>query len=88
MTSLSVQSQLQGYRLATAEILYRLPDHPSVLQSYIWQDLDLAPRFPILNKFLKFWDCNLDGRLFHVTVGSIEIISAGEWIAAEDLNIH
>jgi uncharacterized protein Usg len=37
---------LEGFSLTTAEILYRLPDHPRLLQSYIWQDYDLAPSFP------------------------------------------
>ncbi len=40
--------QLKDYRLTTAEILYRLPDHPALLQTYIWQELDLAPRYPCL----------------------------------------
>ena len=39
------QPHLQGCRLTTAEILYRLPDHPCLPQSYIWQELDLAPGF-------------------------------------------
>ena len=41
-----------GYRLATAEIIYHLPDHPSLLQTFIWQHLDLAPDYPELRKFL------------------------------------
>ena len=35
--------QLKQYRLTTAEILYHMPDHPSLLQSYLWQEYDLAP---------------------------------------------
>lgn len=46
--------QLNGYRLTTAEIIYRLPDHPALVQTFIWQGLDLAPKFPELNKFLDF----------------------------------
>ncbi len=65
-----VELQLQGYRLATAEIIYRLPDHPSLLQSYIWQDYDLPPRFPELHRFLDFWTENLDGALHSVQVTS------------------
>ena len=38
--------RLQGWRLATAEVLYYIPDHPSLLQSFMWQTLDLAPRLP------------------------------------------
>ena len=50
----SLEAKLRGYRLTTAEIVYRLPDHPVMLQTFIWQDLDIAPRFPVLNKFLRF----------------------------------
>jgi uncharacterized protein Usg len=60
--------QLQGYRLTTAEILYRLPDHPALLQSFIWQKFDLAPEFPELCKFLEFWSHNIEGKLHSVNV--------------------
>ena len=60
--------QLQGYRLTTAEILYRLPDHPALLQSFIWQKFDLAPDFPELRKFLEFWSTNIEGKLHSVNV--------------------
>jgi uncharacterized protein Usg len=70
--------QLQGFSLTTAEILYRLPDHPSLLQSYIWQDYDLSPRFPKLQEFLDFWSKNLEGRLFKVRVAHKSLIGASE----------
>ena len=76
MSNLSVQ--LRGYRLTTAEILYRLPDHPAMLRSFIWQDLDLAPRFPKLSKFLRFWEMSLDGKLYSVRVASSGLISSSE----------
>lgn len=59
---------LQGYRPTTAEILYHFPDHPVLLQSFVWQRLDLAPRFPVLCHFLDFWQANLDGKLHSVRV--------------------
>jgi len=71
---MTLQRQMNDYRLTTAEILYHLPDHPNVLQSYIWQDLDLAPQFPVLRKFLNFWQRELDGRVHSVRVGSAGII--------------
>ena len=60
------RKQLDGYRLTTAEILYHMPDHPSILQSFVWQRLDLAPHYPRLQKFLDFWAHNLDGKLHSV----------------------
>ncbi|MCW3477039.1 usg protein [Limobrevibacterium gyesilva] len=74
-----LQRQLQGYRLTTAEILYHLPDHPAVLQSYIWQELDMAPRYPVLHRFLDFWTREIDGRLHSVRVASVGIIGPAEW---------
>ena len=71
--------QLQGYSLTTAEILYRFPDHPDLLQTYLWQDYDLHPRFPKLKGFLEFWTKNLDGALHRVRVAHRGLISAREF---------
>jgi uncharacterized protein Usg len=74
----AIELKLLGYRLTTAEILYRLPDHPDLLQSFIWQELDLAPRFPVLNKFLHFWETNIEGRLHSVRVAARGLIAPAE----------
>jgi uncharacterized protein Usg len=63
------KQELRDYRLTTAEIIYRLPDHPDLLQSFIWQKLDVAPDFPELRRFLEFWSRNLEGKLHSVRVG-------------------
>ena len=71
--------QLKDYRLTTAEILYHMPDHPGLLQTFIWQDLDIAPRFPVLRRFLDFWSRSLDGKLHSVRVASTGIIKPTEF---------
>ena len=75
---MSLALQLQDYRLTTAEILYHLPDHPEILQTYIWQDLDIAPKFPVLMKFLAFWRERLDGPLHSVRVAHARLIRPAE----------
>ncbi|HEV2571343.1 MAG TPA: aspartate-semialdehyde dehydrogenase [Beijerinckiaceae bacterium] len=70
--------QLNGYGLTTAGILYRLPDHPSILQEYVWQDYDVAPLFPELNRFLQFWRAKLEGTLFRITVSHQDLIRPAE----------
>ena len=70
--------QMKNYRLTTAEILYHMPDHPAVLQSFIWQELDLAPEYPVLRKFLAFWEREVEGRLHSVRVGSTSVVTPGE----------
>lgn len=82
----SLEMQLNDYRLTTAEITYHLPDYPELLQHYIWQELDLAPEYPVLSKFLTFWEDSLDGRLHSVRIASAELIKPSE-IAKTDLSL-
>ena len=77
-TDSGFKAQLAGFSLTTAEILYRLPDHPSLLQSYIWQEYDVAPRFPKLKSFLDFWTAKLEGKLYRVTVAHSKLIRPAE----------
>jgi uncharacterized protein Usg len=70
--------QLKDYRLTTAEILYHMPDHPWLLQTYLWQEYDIAPEFPVLHRFLGFWEKNLEGRLHSVKVASLSLIRPSE----------
>ncbi len=69
-----LELQLRGYRLTTAEILYHLPDYPRLLQSFIWQEYDLAPGYPVLRKFIDFWEGNIEGRMHSVMVASVPLI--------------
>jgi uncharacterized protein Usg len=71
-------AQLRGYSLTTAEILYRMPDHPALLQTFVWQDYDLHPHFPKLAGFLDFWSKNLEGKLFKVRVAHRRLIHPSE----------
>jgi len=74
----ALELQLKKYRLSTVEIIYHMPDHPSLLQTFIWQYMDLAPDYPELRKFLDFWRQNLDGALYSVRVMSKDIIGPAQ----------
>ena len=85
----NLEQQLAGYRLTTAEILYHMPDHPSLLQSFVWQKLDLAPQYPVLGKFLDFWQAKLDGKIHSVRVAQKGLVSPAELrLAAEVGRLH
>ena len=74
----SFKDRLRGYRLTTAEILYHMPDHPELLQTFIWQELDVAPEFPVLHRFLHFWETSIDGKLHSVRIAARGLISDAE----------
>ncbi|RME68819.1 MAG: Usg family protein [Alphaproteobacteria bacterium] len=84
-----MELRLLGYQLATAEILYHLPDHPGLLQSFTWQTLDLAPRFPRLCRFLDYWTHNIEGTLHSVRVASRALIAPYELrLAKGEFRLH
>jgi len=82
------QKQIEGYGLTTAEIVYRMPDHPALLQSYLWQEYDLFPLFPELRKFLDFWTARLDGAVHSVRVAHDRLIKPAELKAMGEFRIH
>jgi uncharacterized protein Usg len=88
MASLNI-AKFEGYGLTTAEILYHLPDHLSLLQTYVWQAYDLAPRFPKLRDFLDFWESRLEGPLHSVKVAHRRLITPTEVrVASTELPLH
>jgi uncharacterized protein Usg len=79
MVSEDFRRQLEGYGLTTARILYRLPDHRRLLQTFVWQEYDLWPEFPALGRFLDFWRRELDGPVHSVTVAHAKLIKPSEF---------
>ncbi|MGD9738481.1 MAG: usg protein [Bauldia sp.] len=71
-------SAIAGYGLTTAEILYRMPDHRDLLQSFIWQHYDVAPDFPTLNRFLAFWREKIEGPLHSVSISHHKLLTPAE----------
>src|ERR1700744_2220332 len=80
------RKQVLGYGLTTAQILYRLPDHPSLLKTYVWQKYDFFPKFPALKDFLSFWQEKREGPLRSVTVAQTKLIKPAEPRSVESLN--
>lgn len=75
--------QMKDYRLTTAQIFYHMPDYEQILQEFIWQEYDLAPQFPELAKFLKFWEKKIDGKLHSVYVAKREVITSSDYRNAD-----
>ena len=59
---------LQGYSLTSAEVLYRMPDHPALLQTFFWQFEDMAPDYPRLRRFLDHWEREIEAIIHSVRV--------------------
>ncbi len=79
MAENETELMLRGYGLTTAELFYRMPDHQLVLNSFIWQEYDLAPDYPKLFEFIEFWQTEIEGPLHSVRFVHRKMIAANEW---------
>ena len=77
--------QLGGERLTTAEVIYYMPDHPTLLQRFLWQTLDLPPEFPRVQKFLVFWRREIDAVIHSVTLTAAGLVQPAHLEISRDV---
>ena len=46
--------------LVTLNVYYWMPDYENILQQFIWQTLDVKPKYPRVYKFLNHWHNNIE----------------------------
>lgn len=80
--------RLRGWKLATVEVTYYMPDHPSVLQTFTWQTLDLAPAYARIHKFLDFWKVEIDAVIHSVRLASGETLAPARINRADAIFLH
>ena len=56
--------------LTTVKVIYYLPDYNHILQEFIFQQYDIRPDYPKLDKFLRFWKKNIEARIHRVDFSS------------------
>lgn len=79
MIGSETELMLKGYGLTTAELFYRMPDHQLVLNTFVWQEYDLAPDFPELFRFIEFWHDHIEGPLHSVRFTHRKRIGPAQW---------
>lgn len=80
--------RLKGWRLTTTEVLYFMPDHPRLLQSFVWQTLDIAPNFPRIRQFLDFWRRDIEATIHSIRVASGEGLAPARVQNGRELRLH
>ena len=78
-------AQLKGGRLTTAEVLYYMPDHPRLLQSFMWQTLDVAPEYPRVHRFLDYWRREIQAVIHSVRLSSVGVVAPARVHFAEEI---
>ncbi|AUR03567.1 protein Usg [Phaeobacter inhibens] len=89
METRETELMLKGYGLTTAEMTYHMPDYTHVLNTFVWQEYDLAPDHPRLFEFIEYWQREIEGPLHSVRFTHRKMISPCEWRNVKGvLHIH
>lgn len=78
MTDRDFVAKLNGESLLTAEVLYFMPDHRSLVQSFVFQTLDAAPKFPRLAAFLDHWRREVEAVIHSIRIAHSNWIGPSE----------
>jgi uncharacterized protein Usg len=78
-------AQLKGGRLTTAEVLYYMPDHPKLLQTFMWQTLDIAPEYPRVHSFLDFWRREIQAVIHSVRLSTVGVLTPARVCFTEEI---
>ena len=87
MAYTDLSRQLRGERLTTAEVISYMPDHPALLQSFLWQTLDLPPEFPRVHEFLLYWRREIEAVIHSVTCSAAGLIAPARLNVGNDIGL-
>lgn len=81
------EAQLRGARLTTAEVIYFMPDHPALLQAFVWQTQDQAPDYPRIRAFLDHWRREIEAVIHSVRVSVAGGVAPARFREVQDLGL-
>jgi len=58
--------------LITLNVYYWLPDYENLIQQFMWQTMDVKPKYPRVHKFLNYWHNNIDAIINEVQITESE----------------
>ena len=74
--------------IASVQVIYYLPDYENILNEFIWQTEDISPEFPRIDKFIKYWDKNIEGPIDSIDFCSSHAINYNLMFVDCDFTIH
>ena len=70
---------IHDYSMVTVNVLFFMPDQQHLVQEFIWQTLDLRPKYPRVHKFLDFWRREIDAVIKEVIICDLPDLDAKRW---------
>ena len=59
---------IRNKTLVTLNVYYWMPDYDNILQQFVWQTMDVKPKYPRINKFLDYWHNNIEAIVSEIQI--------------------
>ena len=59
---------IRNRTLVTLNVYYWMPDYDNILQQFVWQTMDVKPKYPRINKFLDYWHNNIEAIVSEIQI--------------------
>lgn len=69
--------------LVSLRVFYYMPDYRDLIQEFMWQTMDIKPKYPRVNKFLNYWKENIEAVIADIEMAETEKIS--KYKSVEDI---
>ncbi|MGA1047163.1 MAG: hypothetical protein ACO3UU_04080 [Minisyncoccia bacterium] len=69
--------------LVSLRVFYYMPDYRDIIQEFMWQTMDIKPKYPRVNKFLNYWKENIEAVIADIEMIETEKIS--KYKSVEDI---
>jgi len=69
--------------LVSLRVYYYIPDYRDLIQEFMWQTMDIKPKYPRVNKFLNYWKENIEAVIADIEMAETEKIS--KYKSVEDI---
>jgi len=69
--------------LVSLHVFYYMPDYRDLIQEFMWQTMDIKPKYPRVNKFLNYWKENIEAVIADIEMIETEKIS--KYKSVEDI---
>jgi uncharacterized protein Usg len=64
--------KIDKWELTTIHVYYWMPDYLHILNLFSFQDDDVPPEYPRMQRFVKYWEENLEARIKEIQIGSTD----------------
>lgn len=58
--------------LVSLRVYYYMPDYRDLIQEFMWQTMDIKPKYPRVNKFLNYWKENIEAVIADVEMTEMD----------------